>query len=170
VKAAIRIVILCAAALLQARPATASPIDELGRFEGTWHNQGTFVATPYSKARATTATTICAWAIDRSYMVCQQKVADGDALEYDLGIYSYEEATREYRFYSVRAGRATAAVIGVDGNTISYPFSFTDGDKQIMIRTLNVWATPTLYRWRSEYSADAGATWSLMGSGNSQKG
>ncbi len=167
-RAAIGALTVCAV-LLQAQPAAASPIDELGRFEGAWHSQGTFVQTAYSKARATTATTICAWAIDRSYMVCQQKVADGDAREYDLGVYSYEDATHEYRFYSIRAGRSTTSAITVDGNTISYPFSFTDGDKQVMIRTLNVWASPTLYRWRSEYSTDAGATWTLMGSGTSQK-
>ncbi len=87
----------------------------------------------------------------------------------DLGIYTYDRAGGVYRFYNVHASRTTSMDITVNGNTIAYPYSFTDKGGNVTIRTLNVWANPSLYNWRTEYSTDGGKTWTLMASGASQK-
>ncbi len=147
----------------------AAPIDELERFAGTWQSQGTFVETPYSKAGPATATTTCAWSGDRLFMICQQVVTMAGKRDDDLGIYSYDETSGSYRFYNVHPGRTTDTTITVHGDTITYPFSFTDNGKNVTIRTLNVWKSADLYTWRTEYSTDAGANWALMASGTSRK-
>lgn len=149
--------------------ATAGPLDELNRFAGTWQSQGTFVDGPYQKAGTATATTTCAWSIDGQFMICQQSVTLNGRHDTDLGIYTYDAAGSAYRFYNVHASRTTSATIAVNGDTIAYPFTFNDNGKSVTIRTMNVWKSPTMYTWRTEFSTDGGATWALMGSGVSQK-
>jgi hypothetical protein len=157
-------------ALIAAVPlaAQAAPIDELERFAGTWHSQGTFVDTPYSNAGTATATTTCAWSTDRLFMICQQAVNMGGKADDDLGIYSYDESAG-YRFFNVRPARISSTIITVSGETITYPFTFTDKGQNVTIRTLNVWKNPSFYTWRTEYTTDGGKNWKLMASGTSQK-
>ncbi len=139
------------------------------RFAGTWQSHGTFVNGPYSKASTSTATTTCAWSTGHTFMICQQSVSTDGKVSDDLGIYTYDGAARAYRFYNVETARTTASTITVAGNTITYPFSFTDKGKKVAIRTLNIWDSPSLYRWRAEYSTDGGTSWQVMGSGSSQR-
>ncbi|MGA8574598.1 MAG: hypothetical protein WB609_02780 [Candidatus Cybelea sp.] len=148
---------------------SAAPIDELNRFAGTWQSQGTFVDSPYQKPGAATATTTCAWSIDHAFMICQQSVLMNGTPDGDLGIYTYDPVANVYRFYNVHASRTTSSTILVDGNTITYPFAFTDNGKSVVIRTLNVWQNSNAYTWRTEYSTDNGTTWALMGSGKSER-
>ncbi len=150
-------------------PAGAAPLDELDRFAGTWQSQGTFVDSPYSKAHSANATTTCAWSNGRTFMICQQRVSTDGAVETGVAVYAYDDASKSYRFTNVQVQRTTSMTIGVAGNTITYPVSFTDKGKSVTIRTLNVWDNPRLYHWRTEYSLDGGATWSLMASGSSQR-
>jgi hypothetical protein len=149
--------------------AGAAPLDELNRFAGTWQSQGTFVDTPYQKAGNATATTTCAWSIDGEFMICQQSANLNGTHDSALGIYSYDSTAQAYRFDNVHTARSTSTTVTVDGDTVTYPFTFSDNGKSVTIRTLNVWKSPTMYTWRTEYSTDGGATWSLMGSGVSQK-
>jgi len=148
---------------------SAAPIDELNRFAGTWQSQGTFVDSPYQKAGTATATTTCAWSIDHAFMICQQSVLMSGTPDSDLGIYTYDPVANVYHFYNVHESRTTSSTILVDGNTITYPFSFTDNGKSVVIRTLNVWQNPDAYTWRTEFSIDNGTTWALMGSGKSER-
>ena len=149
--------------------ASAAPLDELNRFAGTWQSQGSFVDTPYSKAGDASATTTCEWSIDRSFMICQQRVIMNGKPDDDIAIYTYDQAAQAYHFYNVRPTQSTSITITIAGDTITYPFSFTDQGKTVMVRTLNLWKNPSLYTWRTEYSLDGGATWKLMASGTSRK-
>lgn len=163
------IVLSTLAAIAAPITAFSAPIDELDRFAGTWQSEGTFVDGPYSKAGVSTASTTCAWSNDRSFMICQQSVLTSGKRSSDLGIYTYDDASSAYRFYNVSSARTTSTTITVSGNTITYPFSFTDNGKNVTIRTLNIWKNAGLYTWRAEYTTDGGATWTPMGSGSSKK-
>jgi len=147
----------------------AGPIDQLDRFAGTWQTQGTFVETPYSTAGSATGTATCAWSTDHLYMICQQSNVLAGKQDDDVAIYSYDDASQAYKFYSVRASRSTTATITIDKNTVTYPFSFTNNGETVSIRTLNEWTGPDSYTWRSEFSTDLGKTWTLMASGTSQR-
>ncbi|HEY3675301.1 MAG TPA: hypothetical protein VGK84_04870 [Candidatus Tumulicola sp.] len=148
----------------------AGPLDQLDRFAGTWQTQGTFLTTPYSTAGTAAGTSSCAWSNDRQFMICQQNVTLSGKTDHDVTVYSYDDAKQAYRFYNVHAADSTATSITVNGDTITYPFSFTgDGGQTVEIRTTNVWKGSTFYDWRTEYSTDNGATWTPMASGTSQK-
>jgi hypothetical protein len=166
-----RTALVLAAAGLVATPVRgpAAPLDELDRFAGTWQSQGTFVNGPYSKPSTSTAKTTCAWSTGHTFMICQQSVSTDGKTTDDLGIYTYDRAASAYRFYNIQTARTTSSTITVAGNTITYPFSFTDNGKNVTIRTLNIWDSPSLYRWRTEYSTDGGTSWRLMASGSSQR-
>jgi hypothetical protein len=163
------LVLAAVAALTWPVRGSAAPIDELDRFTGTWQSRGTFVDGPYSKASSSTAKTTCAWSAGHTFMICQQSVTTNGKTSDDLGIYSYDETASAYRFSNVQTGGTTSSTITVAGNTITYPFSFTDDGKKVTVRTVNIWDSPNLYRWRAEYSTDGGVTWKLMGSGSSQR-
>lgn len=147
----------------------AGPIDQLDRFSGTWHGQGTFVETPYSTAGTSSATTICSWSADHLFMICQQSATLAGKRDDDVAIYSYDDAAGAYRFFNIRPSRITSLTITVDGNTVTYPSTFTDKGKNVTVRTLNVWKNSNFYTWRTEYTTDGGATWTLMASGTSQR-
>ncbi len=139
--------------------ADAAPIDALGRFVGTWHNHGTLVATPYSKPGTVDGVTTCAWSGDRQFVICQQSFTLGSATLHALGIYTYDEAAKAYRFFGVRPDGGSDSEIQVDATSIVYPNAFEDRGTRVLQRTLNVWTSPEHYDFRSEYSTDGGAHW-----------
>lgn len=149
--------------------AAADPLDSLDRFAGTWHSQGTFVDSPYGKAGTADATTTCAWSTSHTFMICQQSVTMSGATTADVAIYTYDADAKVYRFYNVQTNRAVPIVITVDDKSVTYPVSFKNNGRDVTIRTVNVWDSPSLYRWRTEYSNDNGATWVPMASGTSQR-
>lgn len=140
---------------------------QLDRFVGTWQSSGTFVDSAYSKAGSATATTSCTWSSDRLFLICQQNVTMNGKPADDIAIYTYDDTTGKYHFYNVSPGNANSTKLAVDDSSVTYTDSFTDGAKNVLTRTLNVWQSPQRYTWRSEYSLDAGKTWVLMGSGAS---
>jgi hypothetical protein len=154
---------------LLATTIAAGPIDQLDRFAGTWQTQGTFLDTPYSKAGSASGLARCAWSSDRLFMICQQTVTLNGKTDHDVTIYAYDDAAQQYTFHNVHAANATTATITIDGDTVTYPFSYKDGDTTVSIRTLNIWKNPYAYAWRTEYSTDGGTTWTPMASGTSTK-
>jgi hypothetical protein len=147
----------------------AGPLDQLDRLAGTWSTQGTFLTTPYSTAGTAAGTASCAWSNDRQFMICQQNVTLSGKTDHDVTIYAYDESKQAYRFYNIHAGDSTSTTITVNGDTVTYPFTFTDGGQSVQIRTINAWKGSSYYDWRTEYSNDNGATWTPMASGTSQK-
>jgi hypothetical protein len=147
----------------------AGPLDQLDRLAGTWNMQGAFLRTPYSTAGPATATTTCAWSTDRLFMICQQHVTRSGKTDGDVTVYSYDDAKQEYKFYNIHSADSTSATILINGDTITYPFAFTDGGQTVQIRTINAFKGTTFYNWRTEYSTDNGTTWIPMASGTSQK-
>lgn len=166
----IRITLLAlVCALLSPATASAAGLDELDRFVGTWDSPGTLLATPYTKAGHADAVNVCAWSADHLFVICQQNIRLNTGHEDAISIYTFDEATKTYHFFNVHTSGATSTKISVAGNTITYSDSFMDKGKNVLTRTLNVWESPNRYRWRSEYSVDAGTTWLLMASGVSTR-
>jgi|SRR6516164_4758247 hypothetical protein len=158
--------VACCATVVAAR---AAGVDDLGRFLGTWTSPGTLYDTAYSKAGTATATNTCAWSSDHVFMICQQSITLNGKLSHAISIYTYDAVKSQYHFFNVGPDGGDGSIISVVGDTVTYSNSFTDKGKQVTILTLNVWESPTLYRWRTEYTTDSGKTWTLMASGTSQR-
>ena len=161
---------LVALAVTAANVSAADPIDSLDRFAGTWKSHGTFVDSPYGKAGPADATTTCVWSNGHTFVICQQNVTMDGKTNEDIALYTYDPDAKIYRFFNVRPSKVVPLLITIDGDTVTYPVTFKDSAGQdVTIRTLNVWENPALYRWRTEYSNDAGKTWIPMASGTSQR-
>lgn len=160
---------LAAALALLPIAARSAGAEELNRYAGSWASTGTFVDTPYSKAGSADADTTCAWSNDRGFMICQQRVTLSGKTEHDLGIYTFDDATNAYHFVAVRTTGPSSPDIAMDSTSVTYVNSFNDNGKQVTVRTTNVWVGPDRYTWRTEYSTDSGATWTLMASGSAQR-
>ena len=88
----------------------------------------------------------------------------------DIALYTYDPDAKVYRFFNVRPAKVVPLNITVEGDTITYPVTFKNAAGQdVTIRTLNTWDNPALYRWRTEYTNDAGKTWIPMASGTSAR-
>jgi len=161
---------LVAVAASAARVSAADPIDSLDRFAGTWKSHGTFVDSPYGKAGPADATTTCVWSNGHTFLICQQSVTMAGTTNEDIALYTYDPDAKVYRFFNVRPSKVVPLTITIEGDTITYPVTFKDSAGQdVTIRTVNVFENATLYRWRTEYSNDAGKTWIPMASGTSQR-
>lgn len=150
-------------------PAQTAGVQELGRFLGTWTNSGTLLDTPYSKAGSATGTTTCVWSEEQLFMICQQRISINGIVDRAISVYTYDASQGRYHFYHVGSSGGSGSPIAIDDKTVTYTDSFSDKGHQVTIRTLNVWESATLYRWRTEYSSNDGALWSLMASGTSQR-
>ncbi|HEV7179506.1 MAG TPA: hypothetical protein VGN11_06520 [Candidatus Baltobacteraceae bacterium] len=142
---------------------------QFDRLVGTWDGPGTFVDSAYSQAGTANAVTTCAWSENHVFVICQQRVVMNGKPSSDVSVYAYDEAAKKYHFYNIGVASANGTQLRVDARSMTYTDTFTDGAKHVTTRTLNVWENPGRYTWRSEYSLDGGATWTLMGSGTATK-
>ncbi|MBV8244596.1 MAG: DUF1579 family protein [Candidatus Eremiobacteraeota bacterium] len=146
---------------------SASPVDALGLYRGTWQSSATIVDTTFSKAGEADGTTACDWSGDRLFMICQQNINYKGTPVHDVTIFTYNPETKAYRFYSVAPNRVTDADILVDRNSVTFPSTFKDDNgKTVTMRTVNTWTDSDHYAFRTEYSLDGGAHWTVMLSGS----
>jgi hypothetical protein len=157
-------------ALLAFAPARAetTAIESLGRLAGTWESSATATLTPYSAAGSTKATTACSWSASREFLICQQSVSADGKITQDVAVYTYDSATVKYHFFALRTGGVTDVGITVDTTGIMYTNTFTDGSKNVTVRTLNVWDAPDHYRFWTEYTTD-GSQWIKMLTGSAHR-
>jgi hypothetical protein len=148
--------------------AATSGVGALGRLEGTWQSSAAFVDSPYSKAGATSGTTVCAWSDGRDFLICQQDVVTSGVTTHDVAVYTYDPQAARYRFYAARTNGVSDVAIAVDDGSITYTNSFADGGKNVTIRTLNVWDDPDHYRFWTEYTTD-GSHWTKMLTGSAHR-
>ncbi len=149
--------------------AAADPLDALNRFVGTWESSGSFAATSYSRPSTVSGTTVCAWSTGHDFVICQQRVTVNQVERHDIAIYTYDTAAQEYRFDNIGTAHVATTAIAVDGQTITYPGTFADGEKTVKTRTTNIWDDADNYHFTTEYSLDDGGHWTTMLSGAARR-
>lgn len=149
------------------RPRTNDGLEALDAFRGEWDGSGEMYATPYSKAGPAGARTSCSWAPNHGFLVCDQRVHLGTKPENDLSIYTYDDSTHGYQFVGISRGHEGARTphLAIAGHTWTYSSEFTDrAGHTVQFRTVND-VGDSAVTYRTEYSADGGTTWTVMGKG-----
>jgi len=149
--------------------ADVKPVDALGRLVGTWKSAATFVKSDYSSTGPAHATTACAWSSSREFVICQQAVVFNGATSHDISIYSYDPVAKRYKFHNIGLSNASDSTIDVTQKTITYPSNFKDHGHTVTMRTVNIWTSPELYYFRTEFSIDGGKHWTTMLSGSAHR-
>ena len=144
----------------------SSALEKLDAWTGHWRARGESLATAYSHAASLSSETTCQWSINHGYMICDQMIDGPKGRMNALSIYTYSEADKAYRFYGIdQSGQPRTPPLTIQGNVWTYGGGFEADGKQIQIRTVNEFETPSKVDWRTEFSSDGGQHWSLMNHG-----
>jgi len=166
-------VLLCGGALAPAEtpaPASAEPIEQLGRLLGRWTTRGEMKATPYSTAGAVSSELDCGWAPRHSFMICSQLVRSAAGAQEQLSVYTYSAAGRAFRFvgWSREDAHPRTPELRIEDNVWSYSSETEIDGRPVRFRTVNTFTSPTTMLWRSEY-AEGSAPWRLLGEGADER-
>ena len=146
-----------------------SPAQKLGMFAGSWRSDGTLQQA--GKSVHVSGTIDCAWSsLTHVFLVCDgNAMFEGDATpHYQLSVYMYDPPSAQYGFASMTTNSLTSPDLTLSGNTWTYSGKFTNAGKTTYLRTVNVFESNNLYRFRSESSTD-GTHWTLNIEGTSRR-
>ena len=161
--AALAIAMLATFAFASAQDAGGNSPDARELYVGKWQGQGHLYDTPYSKEGDVTDTTVCSWASERTYLVCEQVTQTPGGPGHQLAV--YVRTADGYAFQRIGTdGSANTSTIEVSGATWIYENSFDDKGRKITFRTTNDFSTPGEQRWKTVYSVN-GASPIVIGEG-----
>jgi hypothetical protein len=149
-------------------PSAPTGLDALNAFAGKWIVTGEMKDSAYSKAmKLGSDETICSWSANHGFLICDQLIHAPDGMLNQLSLYTYNEKDHSYAFFGFSRDnpRARTPKFNIEDNLWTYSNEFDDGAKHIRIRTTNKFDSPNHVIWRSEFSDDNGAHWTLMGEG-----
>jgi hypothetical protein len=158
--------IVCPLTLFAADTPTGSDI--LNRWVGgKWVGSGEFVASDFSQANKSSATTTSTWSPDHIFVVCDQDINFGGTPMRDLSIYTFSPKTNKFYFYAVSLGqdKPRSADLAITGGRWVYSSSNRIKAKTVEFRTVDVFRDNDNVEWWSEFSTDGGKTWTKTGSG-----
>lgn len=144
---------------------------KLAAFLGKWQGEGEFFDTPYSKAAKVASSIDCYWSPQGDFLVCEQHITDPAGAHTQLSIYSYNAKDDNYTITSM-AGPGKQPWNGtviINGNIWTYPGGYEDDGKKIEIRTINDFSVPGVESFKTEFSDDGGAHWTLTLQGTAHK-
>lgn len=144
---------------------------KLGVFVGKWHSEGAFLDSPYSKAGKVTSNIDCAWSPQGNFLICEQLITDSSGQHTQLSVFSYNSKDGNYTISSM-AGPGKEPWNGtliINGNIWTYPGGYEANGKKVQIRTINDFSVPGVEGFKTEFSDDGGAHWTLTLQGTGHK-
>jgi len=171
------LLLITVVALCQLQAAQAPTSDDqaatskLGVFVGKWQSEGTRLETAYSHADKITSSLDCRWSPQQNFLICEQAINDSTGKHTQLSIYSWNSKDKNYSITSL-AGPGKQPWNGtviINGNVWTYPGGFEANGKKIEVRTTNDFSVASTETFKTEYSEDGGAHWTLMLQGTAHK-
>jgi len=144
---------------------------KLGVFVGKWRSEGTRLETAYSHADKISSNIDCRWSPQENFLICEQQITDSSGNHTQLSIYSYNSNEKNYTISSM-AGQGKQpwnGTVVISGNVWTYPGGFEANGKKVTIRTTNDFSVPGTETFKSEFSEDGGAHWTVMLQGTAHK-
>ncbi len=144
---------------------------KLGVFMGKWQSEGMFSDTPFSRAGKVSSNIECRWSPQSSFLVCEQQINQSSGKSIQLSIYSYSTNNGSYTISSMAGPGAQPwnGTVIINGNLWTYPGGFERDGKKIQTRTTNDFSTPGTEVFKTEFSEDGGAHWTVMLQGTAHK-
>ncbi|HLZ86045.1 MAG TPA: hypothetical protein VKQ52_02340 [Puia sp.] len=144
-----------------------SGLRKLSVFIGKWKAESTIDANHKDKISAVYT---CRWSDNGRYMIADQLVNNNGKETNNLSIYNYNADKGDYTLSLVGIPGVQPFSIGVQarGDTLFYNSEYTDNGKKMYNRTLNIFASPTSYIYKVQFSDD-GVTWRTDGEGSARK-
>jgi hypothetical protein len=146
-------------------PATraSDPAAKLGMWEGRWTYDERDYETPYSHAHTSNGTSVCNWAPNRGFMVCDYlNSSPGNGVpSNDLAVFSYNPAAHTYaRLGIFKDTKPFAEQVTVRGNTWVTSADIPHKGATLLYRNVHVFSQDDKQaRATTEISADKGKTW-----------
>lgn len=163
-KVLIAMLLFCGTAMTS--QAADTEVEKLGAWVGKWNSTGKLYATPFSKAMDVTSETTCNWAVNHGFVVCDQLVNLPDGKRNSLSVYTYDTAAKAYKLYAVERDSPTRTVpLSIDGQVWTMGGSFQHEGKTVKVRTTNEFVGTSLVKFKTEFTFDDGATWTVMNEG-----
>lgn len=144
---------------------------KLGVFVGRWQSEGTGFETEFSHADKYSSAIDCGWSPQRNFLICEQAISDSSGKHTQLSIFSYNSKDKNYTISSM-AGPGKQPWIGtviIEANIWTYPGGFEANGKKIQMRTTNDFSVPGTETFKTEFSKDGGAHWTVMLQGAAHK-
>jgi hypothetical protein len=147
------------------------PNKKLDVFLGHWESQATSSDTSFSKAGKISSNIDCRRSPQAGFMICEQQITRDGAKSVQLSIFSYNAKKGSYTI-SGMAGPGAEPWNGtfiIEGSLWTYPNKFEKDGKKIQMRTTNDFSTPGTEIFKTEFSDDDGAHWTVMLQGTAHK-
>lgn len=146
-------------------PQADDPVKKLGAFLGKWQAEGT------RGAEKITSALECRWSSQGMFLVCEQSISMAAGDHRQLTVYSYNLKESAYSYVTIAdpGAKPISGKLEIKGNVWTYPFSFENNGKTIQIRTTNEFTDPRTEVYKTESSADGGATWKTVLQGTAHK-
>lgn len=176
-KWALLIIVAAMACGLASAQATAANDQEatrkLGVFVGKWQSEATTPETRFSHADKLSSSMECRWLPQGNFLICEQLITNSaGGKQTELTIYSYNTKDGNYALTSF-TGPGTepgSGTVMIKGNLWTYPGSFIGSDgKRTLIRTINDFSVPETDTFKTEFSDDNGAHWTVTLHGTARK-
>ena len=147
------------------------PNKKLDVFLGHWESQATSSETALSKAGKITSSVDCRRSPQGGFLICEQQITRDGAKTVQIAIFSYNAKTGNYTMAGM-AGPGEPpwnTTVIIEGALWTYPSKFEKDGKEIQMRTTNDFSVPGSEVFKTEFSDDGGAHWTVMLQGTAHK-
>ncbi len=142
-------------------------VDRILAYAGTWKVETESFATPYSKVGREERTLVNDCWKSGAYLACRQ-IVDGDPKVLLVFTCSGRDNTCTSYQIPPDGSDAHSGKMTIDGDTWTFPWSTTEGDKTTWFRVVNTWSSSTNIQYRQEFSTDH-VHWTPMSAGHEVK-
>jgi len=151
---------------LRAEKADDDPFKKLGAFVGKWQSEGILPGGGKIESELE-----CRWSPRNRYLICNQQVHQGAAVNEQLTVYGYEPVGGKYyysTFQEKNFGPSTG-MLEIEKNLWTYSSSFERNGKKSEIRITNEFTDPKTEVFKVALTDDSGATWKTILQGTARK-